>query len=1010
MSRFRVGGLICLFLLIMAVVLSIGGLAQNGAPVGDAPPSDAPPSDTSARDATSSDSVGSESSAVGSVPSDTDADDTSTSDVTPPDVVEETPADDATSDDIRETFEVDVPPPSDVLALLGDAPRSDVASEVTEDSEIAEEDDVDYEDEEDEDRELKSTGDRIWREGYSELEYTWTPQSFSGFFYDIDDDVGTENLTVRLEEGERSIDEKKLEYVTEAQEISFEFNDWGSYQVIGFLAEKYFAGYHEGTNKDVIDDEINLIDEGELRKVLIDSDEEYTVTTGSVLPLENGYELRIKAIDLDGNKVWLSLAEDGDEVDSKVVVPGDVGDSTYTYEIDISGEDMPLVMAHVSNVFSGAETSLVTLDALFQISDEYTSVEDGDSYDKMEVDSVSGNKIVMKNDDSISLRKGKDVTFMGDVLFQVGDSNELRFAPYVKKTGNYEIRGTVVDPDKVDEFTWTPYNFEAFYYDIDDDVGTEELFAEFTGDKIDDGDLVYKTRPDTIEFEYDDWGKYQVVGFLAEKYFAGYTDDTTFTDEFSVLNEEQLRKVLMDDDESYTVRSGTTFPLEEGYELRIKEVDLDGNKVWLAITKDGDEVDNKVVDPGSSLKSSTFIYEDEIGSDDVPIIAIHIQSIFRGKEEDLATIEGVFQVSDDPAVIEEGEFYGKMKIESVSDRGIILESDSSISLGRGKTVSFMENMKFKVADSSKKKLVAPIVEIKGEIKPLNLYISDAVVGSQVNIEATSRGDPVSGVRITVDGNEIGSTDGGGIAIYVPNVAGTFDLEALKSGYSDFKTTFEIKEVKEERVLAISAPPEVLKGEDFVIKVSIGLDQRPVASADIFFDGIEIGSTDPRGIFSYSSDSVGGHTIKASKSDFEDGSRNILVLSSIESIGLQMGETVSAGKKVKITVDLENTGTVSDIKSLDLKVNGNSVETKEVTVEPGEISSVTFEYTAPEEPGMYTVEVEGIQKTLTVEEKSNTTLLVVAALILLLLIGGGAYLYTSGKGASQLESIKGGFKK
>jgi hypothetical protein len=87
-----------------------------------------------------------------------------------------------------------------------------------------------------------------------------------------------------------------------------------------------------------------------------------------------------------------------------------------------------------------------------------------------------------------------------------------------------------------------------------------------------------------------------------------------------------------------------------------------------------------------------------------------------------------------------------------------------------------------------------------------------------------------------------------------------------------------------------------------------------------------------------------------------------------------------------------------------------VETKEVTVEPGETSSVTFEYTAPEEPGMYTVEVEGIQQTLTVEEKSNTTLLVVAALVLLLLIGGGAYLYTSGKGASQLESIKGGLKK
>ena len=86
------------------------------------------------------------------------------------------------------------------------------------------------------------------------------------------------------------------------------------------MAEKYFAGYDAG---DISDSNRSLINDGQLRRVLVDSDDESTITTGSVLPLEEGYELRIKQIDLNGNKVYLSLARDGEEVDSKVVSPED---------------------------------------------------------------------------------------------------------------------------------------------------------------------------------------------------------------------------------------------------------------------------------------------------------------------------------------------------------------------------------------------------------------------------------------------------------------------------------------------------------------------------------------------------------------------------------------------------------------------------------------------------------------------------------------------------------------
>ena len=119
----------------------------------------------------------------------------------------------------------------------------------------------------------------------------------------------------------------------------------------------------------------------------------------------------------------------------------------------------------------------------------------------------------------------------------------MRFAPIVQRTGIYDVRGTVIDPSTINEFTWTPYNFEGFYYDIDDDVGTESLKAIISGgSRIDEKNLIYTTSPQPVKFKFTDWGKYDVIGFMADKYFAGYNNQTAFTDEASVINEGQLRR------------------------------------------------------------------------------------------------------------------------------------------------------------------------------------------------------------------------------------------------------------------------------------------------------------------------------------------------------------------------------------------------------------------------------------------------------------------------------------
>ncbi|MDM7911473.1 MAG: S-layer protein domain-containing protein, partial [Methanotrichaceae archaeon] len=606
---------------------------------------------------------------------------------------------------------------------------------------------------EEEAEEVEVGTDRIWREGINPDTYTWTPMTFSGFFYDFDDKVGTETLTVSLTG--RTIDSGNLKYSTKVQGVDYEFGDWGKYDVIGFMAEKYFAGYN-GTSPDVVDEEISLINEGQLRRVLTDSDEENTITSGSVLALDEGYELRIKEIDVNGNKVFLSLAKDGEEIDSKVVSPDGTATSTYKYEVDIEGKDTPIIMAHIDNVFRGTETDLVTVDGLFQLSDTFASVEEGDKYGEMEVIGLD-NGVEMENEDSISLRRDRTVDLFGNVGFEVADSDVLRFAPVVSRTGTYEVRGTVIDPSEVDEFNWNPYNFEGFYYDIDDDIGTENLTVRITGtSRIAEGDLIYETNPQPVTFEFDRWGKYDVIGFMADKYFAGYNDDTEFTDPVSIINEGQLRKILLDSDDDRTISTGSVLPLEEGYELRINQVDVNGNKVFLSLAKDGEEVDSKVVTPSSDPAdpAANYLYEIDIDSEEnVPIIAAHVQSVFRGTEADLATIDGLFQVSDSAQSVEEGEVHGKMKVEGLSDEGVRMENEDSISLGQGKLVEIMDNLKFRVADNPDRNF-APVSEKATGGKPISINFSEAVVGLPVKITVRTDSTPLSAAQVFVAGSNL----------------------------------------------------------------------------------------------------------------------------------------------------------------------------------------------------------------------------------------------------------------
>ncbi|WMW22089.1 S-layer protein domain-containing protein [Methanolobus mangrovi] len=860
-----------------------------------------------------------------------------------------------------------------------------------------------------------STGDRIWEDdGEHSYTYTWDAKSFSGFFYDLESGLSSESMTIS--DIDSSLGDGDIVYETRPVETDFEHSEWGSYQIIGFMAEKYFAGYTVNTTIDGVE-EVSMMSAGQLSKILIDDDEKESAYAGSSLTLEDGYELNIVEVDVNGNSVFVTLTKDGDELDSDVVAGG----SDYVYKDDLGDADDVVILAvHFDEVFSGTETSAVFVEGIFQISDDYLELDDGESYGEMEITRIDEDLIEMENDGTVSLSKGKSITLMGKIKLIVADDNDvLRFAPYVDMSdpGTYELRGTVAEGS--DKLTWTPLNFEGFYYDIDEGIQTERLeLTSIDGRKIPAGALEYTSTAKSVEFEHSDWGKFDVIGFMAEKYFAGYNDNTDVdgVDDVSLISDGQLSKVLMDEDEKVSVYSGSSLILEEGYTLDIVEVDTNGERVLVELYQDGDEVDSGIVS-----SDADYVYETDLGdSDDVALIIIHFNEVFRGSESNAVFVEGIFQISEDYITLESGDTYGEMEVDTFNADSIEMSNEDAISLTRDKEIELMGDVGIKVADSNTLRYY-PFVEVTtaaSQTLEIDLSASTITEGDEITITVTARGASIGDATIKVEGTTIGTTDNDGELDYTPTEAGKLEITAEKDGYASGSEDLEVIDADDEtKKMSIEvSPDEVYEGTSMTIFVLKAIGGDSVSGASVTFDGKSLGTTDSDGTITYTATEAGTHKLIATKSGLLEAELDLKVAelaANFEFSNLDISPLeIKQGKEATISVDIANTGTAAGDYTVDLKIDDVVVDSQLVSLSVG--NSTTIEFThVEEEPGTYEVKVGDLTTTYEVFEKSGTVFYVLGA-IALAAVGGAAYLFTAGgwtveiaqaKAAEAIEAVK-----
>ena len=290
-------------------------------------------------------------------------------------------------------------------------------------------------------------------------EFTWNASNFPGFYYDINKNIGNEQITLHLtnidasgstatlsdQEGARGII-----YQTTAQMKNFKFKPWGSYNLIGFLGELYFAAYNgeityamsnagESSTPYLYDrsKSRNLMTNLQLTRILMDTDEGTTITNSTPLKLKEGYGLAIISVNVNETKVRVELRKDGRVVDTNIIQPGLVGatiaDKTYYYKKDLGEtKEIVIIAVHFKTLLHEAAGDSAVVDAIFQISDQPTSIDIDQKYGKLSIRNVdpSAFTITMDNkDNQAAISKNKVTELMPGIYLKAADQDATATSP-----------------------------------------------------------------------------------------------------------------------------------------------------------------------------------------------------------------------------------------------------------------------------------------------------------------------------------------------------------------------------------------------------------------------------------------------------------------------------------------------------------------------------------------------------------------------------------------------------
>jgi S-layer protein (TIGR01567 family) len=495
---------------------------------------------------------------------------------------------------------------------------------------------------------LEFSGEVVQLTGAQTADIVWDKGNFGGFCYDINGSIGTETLTIAAgtltgPDIDRTIETGALTYTTSSI--------WREYELhknLGLTVESdhyggdagYWIEFWMGERYVAVDGKSN-----KLAKPLVEfnSTDTKTLVTGEPWDLGGGFALTAQQIDLEGEKVWLSLCKDGKELDSEVIDTGDADlqERVYTYKEDVAGEDdIPIFSCYVYGILRGTDSNYIQVKYVFLIADDILQISTGEYYGNMEVVSTTPSQIALENWKSIYLY----YEIMGDLSFKtISNTSAIEFYPHLIRDELPVLSG---GGGFVADSYWCPWNLSENYVIALQQVdlkGNKAMIAIFKdGVAVDERILTEEFRAPVDSdcgYSYARGGT-EIITATMKAVFRG--NDSNMAELAEVYQRSEVDGSILINNETYLFKSanptGIPWDIDDGYALTIKDISLSGDEIWLELSKNGVVVKERIL---TEDFANTFTYTSGIGS-----VNCVVDRVFRGCEANAVKLVNVNQYSD----------------------------------------------------------------------------------------------------------------------------------------------------------------------------------------------------------------------------------------------------------------------------------------------------------------------------------------------------------------------------
>ena len=146
-----------------------------------------------------------------------------------------------------------------------------------------------------------------------------------------------------------------------------------------------------------------------------------------------------------------------------------------------------------------------------------------------------------------------------------------------------------------------------------------------------------------INYKCDSWSndKYPLIHLFGENYVPLLANN----DPIWKCHVDKLAKLILDSDDKYTRKTGELLDLGEGYVIEVKQIDVDGEKVWLEFTKNGEFIDDEIISVADGSDRTWNVSLDGIqGEDNIVVMKVHVNQVFQGAFDSIAQIDGLWLI------------------------------------------------------------------------------------------------------------------------------------------------------------------------------------------------------------------------------------------------------------------------------------------------------------------------------------------------------------------------------